>query len=70
MSNSIALADCNGLAGFMTLGLVQSGMNLVSRTGTLDFGNPFVEHVAKKTYVKTKSGQENENEIDEYSLIE
>ena len=24
----------------------------------LDFGTPFVDHVAKKTYVKTKSGNE------------
>lgn len=35
--------DCNGLAGFMSLGLVQSGMKMTSRTGTLNFGNPLAE---------------------------
>lgn len=30
----------------------------------LDFGNPFIDHVAKKTYIKTKSGSENEIELD------
>lgn len=41
--SSATLVDCNGLAGFMTLGLVQSGMTLASRTGTLNFGNPLAE---------------------------
>lgn len=35
--------DCNGLGGFLSLGLVQSGMDMISRTGTLNFGNPLVE---------------------------
>lgn len=35
--------DCNGLAGFMSLGFVRSGMEMVHRTGTLDFGNTMVE---------------------------
>lgn len=35
--------DCNGLAGFMSLGLVQSGMTMAARTGTLNFGNPLAE---------------------------
>ena len=37
------LVDCNGLAGFMSLGFVQSGMEMSLRTGTLNFGNPLVE---------------------------
>ena len=35
--------DCNGLAGFMSLGLVQAGMEMTSRTGTLNFGNAVAE---------------------------
>lgn len=35
--------DCNGLAGFMSLGLVQNGMEMKLRTGTLNFGNPLAE---------------------------
>lgn len=35
--------DFNGLAGFMSLGFVQNGMEMVHRTGTLDFGNAMVE---------------------------
>ena len=35
--------DCNGLAGFMSYGFVQSGMEMVLRTGTLNFGNPVAE---------------------------
>jgi len=35
--------DCNGLAGFMSYGFVQSGMEMESRTGTLNFGNPVAE---------------------------
>jgi site-specific DNA-cytosine methylase len=35
--------DCNGLAGFMSLGFVQAGMEMSSRTGTLNFGNPVAE---------------------------
>lgn len=31
--------DCNGLAGFMSYGFIESGMEMVERTGTLDFGN-------------------------------
>jgi site-specific DNA-cytosine methylase len=35
--------DCNGLAGFMSLGFTQAGMEMTSRTGTLNFGNPVAE---------------------------
>jgi len=35
--------DCNGLAGFMSLGFVQAGMEMKSRTGTLNFGNAVAE---------------------------
>jgi DNA (cytosine-5)-methyltransferase 1 len=35
--------DCNGLAGFMSLGFTQAGMDMTSRTGTLNFGNPVAE---------------------------
>lgn len=35
--------DCNGLAGFMSLGFVNSGMEMLARTGTLNFGNPVAE---------------------------
>ena len=41
--------DCNGLAGFMSLGLVQSGMTMTARTGTLNFGNPLAE--ANRNYL-------------------
>lgn len=39
MSN-YTFIDCNGLAGFLSYGLVESGMKMESRVGTLDFGNP------------------------------
>jgi len=35
--------DCNGLAGFMSLGFIKSGMEMQLRTGTLNFGNPVAE---------------------------
>jgi site-specific DNA-cytosine methylase len=35
--------DCNGLAGFMSLGFVRSGLDMKLRTGTLNFGNPVAE---------------------------
>ena len=35
--------DCNGLAGFMSLGFVEAGMDMQLRTGTLNFGNPIAE---------------------------
>jgi len=35
--------DCNGLAGFMSLGFVEAGMEMQLRTGTLSFGNPIAE---------------------------
>jgi site-specific DNA-cytosine methylase len=35
--------DCNGLGGFMSLGFVEQGMEMVHRTGTLDFGNVMTE---------------------------
>ncbi len=35
--------DCNGLAGFMSLGFVNSGFDMSLRTGTLDFGNPVAQ---------------------------
>lgn len=35
--------DCNGLAGFMSYGFVNSGMEMKLRTGTLNFGNPVAE---------------------------
>ena len=41
--NGLTFIDCNGLAGFMSLGFVQAGMTMQLRTGTLDFGNPSVE---------------------------
>ena len=33
----------------------------------LNFGIPFVDHVAKKTYIKSKIGSSN-NEIEEYKI--
>jgi site-specific DNA-cytosine methylase len=36
-------ADCNGLAGFMSLGFVNAGMEMAVRTGTLNFGNRVAE---------------------------
>lgn len=35
--------DCNGLAGFMSYGCVSAGMDMVLRTGTLNFGAPMTE---------------------------
>lgn len=35
--------DFNGLAGGMSLGFIQNGMEMVHRTGTLDFGNVAVD---------------------------
>jgi site-specific DNA-cytosine methylase len=35
--------DCNGLAGFMSYGFVNAGMEMSLRTGTLDFGNRVAE---------------------------
>lgn len=35
--------DCNGLAGFMSYGFVNAGMEMRIRTGTLNFGNPVAE---------------------------
>ena len=35
--------DCNGLAGFASLGFVNQGMRMVHRTGTLDFGNKMAD---------------------------
>lgn len=35
--------DCNGLAGFMSYGFVNAGMEMTTRTGTLNFGNPVAE---------------------------
>lgn len=35
--------DCNGLAGFMSYGFTQAGMEMTLRTGTLDFGNKVAE---------------------------
>ena len=41
--SDITFTDCNGLAGFMSLGFIQAGMQMKLRTGTLDFGNPVAE---------------------------
>ncbi len=40
---SLNFIDCNGLAGFMSLGFVNAGMSMVLRTGTLNFGAPVAE---------------------------
>lgn len=41
---TLKFIDCNGLAAFMSLGFVQSGMEMSLRTGTLNFGNPVAEN--------------------------
>lgn len=41
---TLKFIDCNGLAAFMSLGFVQSGMEMTLRTGTLSFGNPVAEN--------------------------
>lgn len=41
--SDMKFADCNGLAGFMSLGFVNAGMEMTTRTGTLNFGNPVAE---------------------------
>ena len=41
--SSPTMIDCNGLAGFMSLGFVRAGMEMKLRTGTLNFGNPVAE---------------------------
>jgi site-specific DNA-cytosine methylase len=35
--------DCNGLAGFMSLGMANAGMKMQGRVGTLEFGNRVAE---------------------------
>jgi site-specific DNA-cytosine methylase len=40
--SDLKFIDCNGLAGFLSLGFVQAGYEMVHRTGTLDFGNAMV----------------------------
>ena len=42
--SQMTFVDCNGLAGFMSLGFVQNGMEMIHRTGTLNFGNQVVEN--------------------------
>lgn len=37
--SKLSFIDCNGLAAFMSLGFVQNDMEMMLRTGTLDFGN-------------------------------
>ena len=56
--------DCNGLAGFMSLGLVQAGMNMVSRTGTLNFGNAVAE--TNRKHLGNQWGSYFSEEIDEW----
>lgn len=41
--SDLTFVDCNGLAGFMSLGFVNAGMSMKLRTGTLDFGNRVAE---------------------------
>ena len=41
--SKLTFNDCNGLAGFMSLGFVNTGMEMNVRTGTLDFGNKVAE---------------------------
>lgn len=41
--SKLTFNDCNGLAGFMSLGFVNTGMEMNVRTGTLDFGNKIAE---------------------------
>ena len=48
------LIDCNGLAGFMSYGLVDAGMAMTVRTGTLNFGNPLAE--ANRKYLGNSWG--------------
>lgn len=43
----MTFVDCNGLAGFMSLGFVQNEIEMIHRTGTLDFGNFIVENNRK-----------------------
>ena len=45
--SDMTFVDCNGLAGFMSLGFVQNGMEMIHRTGTLNFGNTVVENNRK-----------------------
>ena len=45
--SEMTFVDCNGLAGFMSLGFVQNGMEMIHRTGTLNFGNHIVENNRK-----------------------
>ncbi len=40
---SLTFVDVNGLGGFMSLGFVREGFEMVGRTGTLDFGNKAAE---------------------------
>lgn len=56
--------DCNGLAGFMSLGFVQSGMEMQLRTGTLNFGNALAE--VNRKHLGTKWGTFFSDDSDEW----
>lgn len=56
--------DCNGLAGFMSFGLVQAGMEMKTRTGTLNFGNPLAE--ANRKYLGTSWNTFFSDDVDEW----
>lgn len=42
--SKLQFIDCNGLAGFLSLGFVQNDMEMLLRTGTLDFGNAVADN--------------------------
>lgn len=46
--------DCNGLAGFMSLGMSNAGMKMQGRVGTLEFGNKVAE--ANRKHFKEDDG--------------
>jgi len=64
--------DCNGLAGFMSYGFVQAGMEMTLRTGTLDFGNKVAEankrHLGKK-WDSFFSSDENEWPVQDADVV-
>lgn len=71
MSN-LTFTDCNGLAGFMSLGFIQAGMEMKLRTGTLDFGNPVAEanrHLLGKKWYSDFSDDSSEWPVEKTDVV-
>ena len=59
--------DCNGLAGFMSLAFTQAGMQMKTRTGSLNFGNPVAE--LNRHYLGSQWGTYFSDDPDEWPVV-